>query len=74
MFVSLFRLPLSEILCNGVHPQHCDPLEGVFNYMYDWEGGECGSVDGSWCAWGREYTAGSKPEETYYGYCAKQVA
>ena len=52
---------------------NCDPMEGLFNYMHEWSGGECGNVNGLTCAKGNEFVAGTEEEEMYYGYCAKEM-
>ena len=38
---------LSHEICNGVNPNYCNKLNGVFASTY---GTSCGSIDGSWCA------------------------
>ena len=68
----LGRLALKDVLCNKQDVKYCDPMEGLFNYMKDWLG-ECGIVDGEWCAHGNDFVAGSSPADTYYGYCAQSL-
>jgi len=75
--------PLSKVICDGSKPRNCPQFEGVFSYMKNWYGGECGRVGSDWCANGDDFVAGSTevspgqeelPEaETYYGYCAKLI-
>ena len=49
----------------------CDELEGLFSYMNNWFGGECGNVAGTWCAEGNNYVAGENGAE-YFAYCAQR--
>jgi len=74
--------PLSKLLCNGEKPRKCDEFEGVFSFMHNWYGGECGRVGYDWCANGDDFVAGTLESgpgrsqgqvETYYGYCAKKI-
>jgi len=68
--------PLSRIICEGKNPNMCSKLDGVFSHMAKWSGGECGSVDGSHCVVGRDYTSGEMRKgrkRIYYGYCAKRI-
>ena len=58
--------PLSQQLCNKTNPVKCNPLEGVFSYMANFDG-ECGNVKGRHCAPGRKFVSGS-PDE-YFAYC-----
>ena len=51
--------PLSKLLCYGSKPRNCDQFEGVFSYMKNWHGGECGSVGYDWCANGDDFVAGT---------------
>ena len=69
---SLYRRPLSEILCNNDDPSDCDVMDGLFNYMNAWTGGECGAIKGErWCASGENYVSGDGG--IFYAYCARQV-
>jgi len=76
--------PLSKVICSGSKPRNCPQFEGVFSYMKNWYGGECGRVGSDWCANGDDFVAGTTeaspgqeeqlPEaETFYGYCAKII-
>jgi len=68
--------PLAEILCDGNFVQKCSIFDGVFNYMYNWRGSECGAVDGTSCVTGNGYTSGEMRKgrkRIYYGYCAKRI-
>ena len=71
--------PLSKILCGGSNPRNCPLFEGVFSYMANWYGGECGRVGYNWCAYGDEFVAGTleapssmvqEKAAVYYAYCA----
>jgi len=66
---------LSKILCDVESPKKCSQLDGVFMYTNGWAGGECGAVDGKWCAVGNWHTSGELREgrkRMYYGLCAKR--
>lgn len=75
--------PLSKVICSGSKPRNCPQFEGVFSYMKNWYGGECGRVGSDWCANGDDFVAGTTEvspgqeelaePETYYGYCAKLI-
>ena len=69
------------MLCN-TKPKNCQQFEGVFSYMRNWYGGECGSVGSDWCANGDDFVSGTNQaspgrtqtnRETYYGYCAEPI-
>ena len=69
------------MLCN-TKPKNCQQFEGVFSYMRNWYGGECGSVGSDWCANGDDFASGTNQaspgrtqtnRETYYGYCAEPI-
>ena len=73
--------PLSKLLCSGSKPRNCEYFEGVFSYMSNWYGGECGRVGYDWCANGDDFVAGTlkaspgqtlKKPEVYYAYCVKE--
>ena len=51
----------------------CDAMEGIFNYMFERSGGECGLVNGVVCVDGNEYVSGTEEGEIYYGFCAKEM-
>merc|ERR1712098_444249 len=61
-------LGLAKKLCEGNNPRNCPEMNGLFNYMKDWSG-ECGVVNGTWCAQGNSYTPENPP--VYYAYCVK---
>merc|ERR1719342_1261743 len=68
-----FMKSLSKIICEGKMPKMCSKLDGVFHYTAKWDGGECGRVDDSYCAHGKNYTSGEMRKgrrRIYYGYCA----
>ena len=48
-------------------------MEGLFNYIHGWYGGECGQIDGETCAVGKDFVSGTEEGEIYYGYCAKEL-
>ena len=61
---------LSAKLCGrGKTPKECPQLEGLFNYMNNRVGGECGTVGGGWCVEGKSYVSGKTA--TYFAYCIK---
>ena len=61
---------LSVKLCgSGKYPNTCPQMEGLFNYMNNWSGGECGTVGGGWCVEGKSYVSGKTA--TYFAYCIK---
>ena len=62
--------PLSKLLCSGDRPLNCPQFEGVFSYMSNWVGGECGRVGSRWCARGDDFVSGVK---VYYAYCAREI-
>ena len=73
IFINVCRRPLSQILCDASDPSDCDVMNGLFNYLTDWNGfGECGAIKGEhWCAHGVDYVSGD--DGTFYAYCARQV-
>ena len=64
------RYQLAEKLCN-TKPKNCPQMEGLFSYMKNWPGGECGKVGHSFCARGKNLVSSS--ETTYYGYCVLKI-
>ena len=59
---------LSKLICNVlVHPEECPQLEGMFTYMKEWSGSECGLLDGDFCKKGKEYVSSKKTP--YYAHC-----
>ena len=61
---------LAKKLCGGdTYPRNCPEMNGLFNDMKGWSGGECGVMEDSWCAHGNRFTSG-KPS-VYYAYCVK---
>jgi len=59
---------LSKKLCGKTHTD-CPQMDGLFNYMKNWHGGEYGTVSGAYVL-GKEHTSGNG--KTYYAYCIKQ--
>ena len=55
----------------GTGPLGCPWFDGVFNYMKNWHGGECGRVGRDLCAKGNDFVSTS--ETTYYGLCAEKL-
>ena len=45
----------------------CPQLDGLFSYIHEWDGGECGVVDGQRCVPGTNSTSGN--HDIYYAYC-----
>jgi len=61
---------LAKKVCGGdTNPRNCPEMNGLFNYLKDWFGGECGVVNGIWCAQGNNFTPGNPP--VYYAYCVQ---
>jgi len=61
---------LAKKLCGGnTMPRNCPEMNGLFNYMKDWAGSECGVVNGTWCVSGKNYTPDNPPY--YYAYCVQ---
>jgi len=62
---------LAKKVCgdNTTTPRDCKELNGLFNYIKNWSGGECGVVNGAYCAQGKDYTPANPP--VYYAYCVK---
>merc|ERR1711973_310096 len=63
--------PLAKILCGVDSLSKCSQFEGVFNYMRNWWGSDCGVVDGSYWATGKYYTSGEMRKgrkRTYYAF------
>ena len=59
---------LAKRVCGeGKLPIDCPELNGLFNYMHGWEGGECGVVGGQQCVHGSSYISGNP--DMYYAYC-----
>jgi len=52
---------LSAVLCNESDPTNCPQLQGLFNFLNDWYGGECGIVGSTWCVKGKDYTSTTSP-------------
>ena len=70
--------PLSKVLCSGSNPPNCPQTEGLFSFMSNWFGGECGRVGKSWCAKGDDFEAGALESSSgkvglYYAYCARAL-
>ena len=59
---------LTKALCGNADPKKCPEIWGVFNYMPNWPGGECGVKNGSFCVSGKNTIA--SPVNTYYALCA----
>ena len=45
-------------------------MDGVFNYMNNWSGGECGIFNGDLCAHGNDCVSG---DTTYYDYIDNKI-
>ena len=58
---------LSKHICNENDPRNCIKLEGVFSYKKGWFGGECGVVNGSYCALGKNHVSGESV--VYHALC-----
>ena len=58
---------LSKLICAGNYPRDCPIIDAMFNYMNGWIKGECGAVDGTWCAFGKSYVSTSGTP--LYAYC-----
>ena len=73
MISYVFRRPISESLCTASEwsSGNCPQIQGLFSYMKNWGGSECGVVGTSWCAPGKDYVAG--PGKEYYAYCARYI-
>ena len=63
---------LFKALCGDGDPRKCPKLWGVFVFMHNWSGGECGAKEGSFCVAGKSTV--SSPENTAYALCALAVA
>jgi len=60
---------LAKKICGGnKRPNECPEMNGLFNYMKNWAG-ECGVVNGTWCARGDRTTPENPP--VYYAYCVQ---
>ena len=57
---------LSEIICNESDPRNCEQLRGVFGYNKGWSDGECGVMNDTYCASGKDYVSG---DPVYYAFC-----
>ena len=58
---------LSTHICNENDPRNCKEIEGVFSYKKGWFGGECGVVNGSYCALGTNHVSGDPV--VYHALC-----
>ena len=58
---------LAEKVCGKKNPRYCTQLDGLFVYLNGYFGGECGVINGRYCANGNRYTSGNPT--TYYAYC-----
>ena len=66
------RTTLAKKVCPETpNSKNCPQLEGVFSYMKNYSGGECGKVGPTACAKGKDYVSG--PEKRYYAYCVQQI-
>jgi|ERR1712098_686534 len=62
---------LAKKLCGeDKNARKCPQMNGLFNFMPNWSG-ECGIVDGVWCARGNALTPGNPP--VYYAYCIQGI-
>ena len=57
----------SKLICNGNTAANCPVLDGIFVYMKNWDGSDCGNVKGSHCVQGTSYV--SQPEHPYFAFC-----
>ena len=69
-------IELSKALCNGKTPRDCSKTNGMFNYMHKWTynnseklNGECGALNGKWCAIGQNLISGKDGD--FFAYCVK---
>jgi len=63
---------VSRAICNGASPSSCPQIDGLFNYMKDWQtDSACGVVSGGWCVKGKDYQ--STDGKPLYAYCAKRI-
>ena len=58
---------LAEKICGNRDPRQCAQLDRLFAYLTGYHGGECGVVDGKYCAYGNRYIAGNP--DVVYAYC-----
>ena len=58
---------LAEKICGNRDPRQCAQLDRLFAYLTGYYGGECGVVDGKYCAYGNRYIAGNP--DVVYAYC-----
>jgi len=61
---------LAKKLCGGM-PDKCPEMDGLFAYLQGWGPGECGVVNGEWCAVGNSRRSGNP--YIYYAYCVKGI-
>jgi len=65
---------LANKLCGEyTGPGGCPEMNGLFIYSNRWGPGECGVVNGEWCAEGNHHISVNPSVFVYYAYCVKGI-